>query len=121
MLKKKIHEFFESQHPWQAISLDKQLFITASMWCLVIILCLGVVYSKHLLRVLYVQMQKIDKQLHEASQQQKQALLEQATWLSDARVGEIANKQLSMSKPKKTELVQSSIINEHTQETKHHE
>jgi cell division protein FtsL len=71
---------------------------------LVFISALGVVYHKHLSRQLFTQLQAQQQEIDALQIEWSQLLLEQGTWVSDARVERIAREHLQMVLPEPNEV-----------------
>ena len=66
---------------------------------------IGVIYSKHQTRKIFVNLQKIHKQIDELNIEWGQLQLEQSAWSSDGRIEKIARKKLQMTLPKANEIL----------------
>ena len=66
---------------------------------------ISVIYSKHQSRKLFVELQKLDKQIDELNIDWGRLQLEQSTWSSHGRVEEIARNKLHMTLPKANEIL----------------
>ncbi|MCW8933331.1 MAG: cell division protein FtsL [Gammaproteobacteria bacterium] len=82
------------------------------MWIMVAILVLatmgsavGVIYSKHQTRKMFVSLQKLHKQIDELNIEWGQLQLEQSAWSSHGRIEKIARKKLQMTLPKANEII----------------
>jgi len=82
------------------------------MWILVAILVLaimgsavGVIYSKHQTRKMFVSLQKLHKQIDELNIEWGQLQLEQSAWSSHGRIEKIARKKLQMTLPRANEIL----------------
>ena len=69
------------------------------MVILVIISAVGVIYSKHLNRNEFIQLQKLEKQRDLLNEEWGRLLLEQSTWGSPSRVEQQARTRLDMIVP----------------------
>ncbi len=69
------------------------------MVILVIISAVGVIYSKHLNRNEFIQLQKLEKQRDLLNEEWGRLLLEQSTWGSPSRVEQQARTRLNMIVP----------------------
>ena len=72
---------------------------------LVVVTALGVVYSKHENRKLYVQLRELQKQRDALDVDWGRLQLEQSTWATHSRIEEIARKKLSMRNVEFGEMV----------------
>ncbi len=82
------------------------------MWVLIVLLivavmgsAIGVIYSKHQTRKIFVSLQKIHKQIDELDIEWGQLQLEQSAWASHGRVEKIARKKLQMTLPRANEIL----------------
>lgn len=72
---------------------------------LVVVTALGVVYSKHENRKLYVQLRELQKQRDALDVDWGRLQLEQSTWATHSRIEEIARKKLNMRNVEFGEMV----------------
>lgn len=80
------------------------------MLVVVVALCvvataLGVVYSKHRSRELFVELQALTAQRDELNVEWGKLMLEQSTWATPPRVEQVAREQLDMRVPSSDEIV----------------
>jgi len=82
------------------------------IWVLIALLILavmgsaiGVIYSKHQTRKIFVSLQKLHKQIDELDIEWGQLQLEQSAWSSHGRIEKIARKKLQMTLPKANEIL----------------
>ena len=66
---------------------------------------ISVVYSKHQSRKLFVELQKLEKQIDELNIEWGRLQLEQSTWSSHGRIEKIARNKLHMTLPKANEVI----------------
>ncbi|KGM06643.1 Cell division protein FtsL [Methylophaga thiooxydans] len=71
-----------------------------AMIVVVIISAVGVIYSKHLSRNEFIQLQQLEKQRDLLNEEWGRLLLEQSTWGSPSRVEQQASRRLQMIVPK---------------------
>lgn len=64
----------------------------------------AVVYTKHLSRELFIQLQHLNKEVENLQVEWGQLLLEQGTWASDARVDHLAQQRLHMALPEPSDV-----------------
>jgi len=64
----------------------------------------AVIYSKHESRKLFVELQKLHKQVDEINIEWGRLQLEQSAWSSHGRIEKIARKKLHMKLPKADEI-----------------
>ncbi len=70
------------------------------MVALVIVSSVGVIYSKHMNRNEFIQLQKLERQRDLLNEEWGRLLLEQSTWGSPSRVEQQAGTRLEMVVPK---------------------
>jgi len=82
------------------------------MWIVIALLvmavmgsAIGVIYSKHQTRKIFISLQKIHKQIDELDIEWGQLQLEQSAWSSHGRIEKIARKKLQMTLPKANEII----------------
>ena len=82
------------------------------MWIVIALLIIaimgsavGVVYSKHQTRKIFVNLQKIYKQIDFLEVEWGQLQLEQSAWSSHGRIEKVARKKLQMTLPKANEIL----------------
>jgi len=66
---------------------------------------ISVIYSKHQSRKLFVELQKLEKQIDELNVDWGRLQLEQSTWSSHGRIEKIAHNKLHMTLPKANEVI----------------
>ncbi len=66
---------------------------------------LGLIYSKHQSRKLFVEVQQLHKQIDELDIEWGRLQLEQSAWSAHSRIEDIARKQLNMKLPAADEIV----------------
>ncbi len=66
---------------------------------------IGVIYSKHQTRKIFINLQKIHKKIDELNIEWGQLQLEQSAWSSHGRIEKIARKKLHMTLPKANEIL----------------
>ena len=81
-------------------------------WALIALLILaimgsavGVIYSKHQTRKMFVSLQKLHKQIDELNIEWGQLQLEQSAWSSHGRIEKIARNKLQMTLPRANEIL----------------
>ena len=70
-----------------------------------IVSALGVVYSRHQHRLLFVQLTRLEKQRDELNIEFGRLQLEQATWAEANRIDQVARERLGMKFPEAGEIV----------------
>ncbi len=86
----KLKQYLEQVH----IDIPMLVMVT-----LVIMTAVGVIYSKHLNRNEFIQLQKLEKQRDLLNEEWGRLLLEQSTWGSPSRVEQQARTRLDMIVP----------------------
>jgi len=66
---------------------------------------IGVIYSKHQSRKVFVSLQGLHNQIDELNIEWGQLQLEQSAWSSHGRIEKIARKKLQMTLPKANEIL----------------
>ncbi len=77
----------------------KSEWLLGSLLLIVIASALGVVYSKHVSRKLFVQLQGLEKERDRMNIEWGKMQLEQSTWATHARIERLARKKLEMTIP----------------------
>jgi cell division protein FtsL len=77
----------------------KSKWVLGSLLLIVIASALGVVYSKHESRKLFVQLQSLEKERDRMDIEWGKMQLEQSTWATHARIERLARKKLDMTIP----------------------
>lgn len=85
--------------------LGKQAILPGLLVLLLIIVAIGVVFTKHASRVLHAKSQAQNITHDNLNNEWNQLLLEQATWTSGLRVEKVASEQLKMITPTKVEII----------------
>lgn len=83
----------------------KSQWVVASLLLAVIASALGVVYSKHESRKLFVQLQGLEKERDRMDIEWGKMQLEQSTWATHARIERLARKKLDMTIPEAKNVV----------------
>lgn len=66
---------------------------------------IAVIYTRHQTRNLFINLQKLHKQIDELDVEWGQLQLEQSAWSSHGRIEKIARKKLNMKVPKADEVI----------------
>lgn len=66
---------------------------------------IAVIYSKHQSRKLFVEIQKLHKEIDDLDIEWGQLQLEQSAWSSHGRIEKIARKKLYMTLPRANEII----------------
>ena len=69
------------------------------LFCLVMASAISLVYSKHKTRVLFVELQQLNKEVVSLNTEWGQLQLEQSAWSDHGRIEQIARKRLDMITP----------------------
>ena len=82
------------------------------MWLSIVILvvavmcsAIGVIYSKHQSRKIFVNLQKLHNQVDELNIEWGRLQLEQSAWSSHGRIEKMAREKLQMTLPKANEIL----------------
>ncbi|MBD3609485.1 MAG: cell division protein FtsL [Gammaproteobacteria bacterium] len=84
--------------------MEKSVHIIALL-AAVLFSAVGVVYTNHMERVLFIELQALQNQRDILSQDWGRLQLEQSTWATHARIEGIARQRLKMSQPNFNEVV----------------
>jgi cell division protein FtsL len=95
---------FKLTGPFQNICITEML-VTSFLVLLLIAFALGVVFTKHMGRILNSQLQTLHTEKERLNNVWSQLTLEKATWMSDLRVEQVAHGQLNMVMPNKIEMI----------------
>lgn len=79
-------------------------FAVPLLWILVFASCLGVVWSKHQARSLFVELQGLEAERDRLNIEWGQLKLEQSAWSTHGRVEQMARSELRMVIPRPTEV-----------------
>lgn len=82
-----------------------KLFVPAFLLCVVLVSAVGLVYSKHLSRQLFVELQLLNKQVIDLNTEWGQLQLEQSAWTDHGRIERIARERLNMRQPDSAAVV----------------
>lgn len=74
-------------------------WVTAALFVLVLASAVGVVFSKHESRKLFVQLQSLQKERDQIQIEWGRMQLEQSTWATHSRIERLASKKLNMIIP----------------------
>lgn len=74
------------------------------LWALVFASCLGVVWSKHQARSLFVELQSLENTRDQLNIEWGQLKLEQSAWSTHGRVEQMARSDLKMVIPRPTDV-----------------
>ena len=65
----------------------------------------GLVYSRHLSRKLFVEIQQLDKKIDDLNVEWSRLQLEQSAWASHGRIEQVARERLGMHMPNADEVI----------------
>ena len=82
-----------------------RMLITAFLMMAVLVSAIGLVYSKHLSRKLFVELQQAKQQVTDLDTEWGQLQLEQSAWTDHGRIERIARERLLMKQPEADEVV----------------
>ena len=86
----------------ETIKIDTPLFVMAFV---VLVSAVSVIYTKHMSRNEFVQLQQLEKQRDALNEEWGRLLLEESTWASPSRVEQEAKRRLDMTVPKSDRTV----------------
>lgn len=75
-------------------------WLLVAMFLLVMVSAVGVIFSKHESRKLFVQLQSLQKERDQMSIEWGRMQLEQSTWATHGRIEGLARKKLDMTIPR---------------------
>ena len=75
------------------------LLLATSLFAIVMATAIGLVYSKHKTRVLFVELQQLNKEVVSLNTEWGRLQLEQSAWYDHGRIERIARERLDMSIP----------------------
>ena len=75
------------------------LLLAAFLFAVVMVSAIGLVYSKHKTRVLFVELQRLNKEVVSLDTEWGRLQLEQSAWSDHGRIERIARERLDMSIP----------------------
>ena len=81
------------------------LTVVTVLFGLVLTSAIGLVYSKHQSRKLFVELQQLRHQVDELNTEWSQLQLEQSAWSGHGRIERVARKKLSMVMPESGDVV----------------
>jgi len=81
------------------------LTVVTVLFGLVLASAIGLVYSKHQSRKLFVELQQLRHQVDELNTEWSQLQLEQSAWSGHGRIERVARKKLSMVMPESGDVV----------------
>ncbi len=83
----------------------RQPFLLTVVFALVCVLsAIAIIYTKHESRKLFVELEALTTERDELNIEWGQLQIEQSTWATHARIEQVALKELSLIRPKSTEM-----------------
>jgi len=87
------------------IGQSRQPFLLTLIFAIVCVMsAMALVYTKHESRKLFVELEKLTTERDELNIEWGQLQIEQSTWATHARIERVAAEQLSLVRPKATEI-----------------
>lgn len=87
--------------------LDKSaqpVLLTMTFAVVCVVSALALIYTKHEARKLFVQLEQLTAERDELNIEWGQLQIEQSTWATHARIEHVALQELSLTRPKSTEI-----------------
>ena len=84
---------------------QRVLVVVTVLFSLVLASAIGLVYSKHQSRKLFVELQQLRHQVDALNTEWSQLQLEQSAWSGHGRIERVARKKLSMVMPESGDVV----------------
>lgn len=83
----------------------RQPFLLTMVFALVCVMsAIAMIYTKHESRKLFVELEKLTTERDELNIEWGQLQIEQSTWATHARIERVASEELSLVRPKSTEI-----------------
>lgn len=84
---------------------SRQPFLLVLVFAIVcVISAMALIYTKHESRKLFVELEQLSHQRDELNIEWGQLQIEQSTWATHARIEQVATDELSLLRPKSTEI-----------------
>lgn len=80
------------------------LYLSAFLFAIVMTTAIGLVYSKHKTRVLFVELQQLNKEVVSLNTEWGRLQLEQSAWSDHGRIEQIARERLGMVIPESEQV-----------------
>jgi len=80
------------------------LLLTMTFAAVCVISALALIYTKHESRKLFVELEQLTQERDELNIEWGQLQIEQSTWATHARIERVALEELSLARPKSTEI-----------------
>jgi cell division protein FtsL len=91
--------------PVNVIDKARQPFLLTIIFALVCVMsALAIVYTKHESRRLFIELEALNSERDKLNIEWGQLQIEQSTWATHARIERVAAEDLSLSRPKPTEV-----------------
>jgi cell division protein FtsL len=88
----------------QIANLRQPLLLTMTFAAVCVISALALIYTKHESRKLFVELEHLTQERDELNIEWGQLQIEQSTWATHARIERVALEELSLARPKSTEI-----------------
>jgi cell division protein FtsL len=88
----------------QIAHLRQPLLLTMTFAAVCVISALALIYTKHESRKLFVELEQLTQERDELNIEWGQLQIEQSTWATHARIERVALEELSLARPKPTEI-----------------
>lgn len=87
------------------IAAGKQSFLLTMVFAVVCVMsAIALIYTKHESRKLFVELEQLTTERDELNIEWGQLQIEQSTWATHARIEQVATEELSLVRPKSTEI-----------------
>ena len=84
---------------------SRQPFLLTIVFALVCVMsAIAIIYTKHESRKLFVELEQLTTERDELNIEWGQLQIEQSTWATHARIERVASEELSLVRPKSTEI-----------------
>lgn len=80
------------------------VLLTMTFAAVCVVSALALIYTKHEARKLFVQLEQLTAERDELNIEWGQLQIEQSTWATHARIERVALQELSLARPKSTEI-----------------
>lgn len=88
-----------------SIDSSRQSFLLTMVFAVVcVISAMALIYTKHDSRKLFVELEQLTTERDELNIEWGQLQIEQSTWATHARIEQVATEELSLERPKSTEI-----------------
>jgi cell division protein FtsL len=87
------------------VAKSRQPFLLTLIFALVCVMsALALVYTKHESRKLFIELETLNSERDKLNIEWGQLQIEQSTWATHARIEQVAAEELSLTRPKSTEI-----------------